>query len=119
MYPQIQERRLIDLCEDHQPVLLELNDKDEAVRYYAQARAVTRAGEYVVYIAESSLLLDCVRLKPSLTALVSFGPNLRFSARLALTTIPAPSGSATVALSIIDEAPIKKAPENNRYCPLT
>jgi hypothetical protein len=81
-------------------VMLSLSQKDESLRYIAKARPINRSGEFVVYIAESSKLLDLLRLNRSLEIFASFDHQASYQSLLSLTSLPAPLGSAAIALTI-------------------
>lgn len=102
-----------------QPVLLETGPHDEAVRYFAVARSVSYSGEYLVYVAECSLLLDLVRFKRSLDVVVSFSSELRYEGTLSLANIRAPmANQSALALSITGPAQSAGC-VSERYCPIT
>lgn len=83
------------------PVLLEMGTGDEAVRYIAHARAVSHAGEYLVYVLENSMILDLVRMKRFAPCTASFGHDDSYEASLALARIPFFNDQVALALSLV------------------
>lgn len=103
-----------------QTVLLETGTHDDAVRYFARLRSVSYAGEYLVYVAESSLLLDLVRFKRTMEIMVSFSPEARFEGILSLAKVPTPDRSqAPLALTLTKPAPLETECSSEGCCPIT
>lgn len=100
------------------PVLLETGPHDEAVRYLASFRQVGYAGEYLVYVAESSLLLDLVRFKRIVNVIASFSPDQRYAGILSLANVPALENHSALALSLTEDYSQEDF-EHERFCPVT
>lgn len=100
------------------PVLLETGSHDEAVRYLASFRQIGYAGEYLVYVAESSLLLDLVRFKRNVDIIASFSADQRYVGRLSLANVPALKNQYALALSLT-EGYSSEVCENQHFCPVT
>lgn len=100
------------------PVLLETGPHDEAVRYLASFRPVSYAGEYLVYVAESSLLLDLVRFKRSVNVIASFSGEQRFAGILSIAKVPALNNHSALALTLT-EGLKNETFDNEGFCPIT
>lgn len=99
-------------------ILLETGPHDEAVRYFALAQPVGYSGEYLVYVSESSLLLDLVRFKRSMNVVASFSPDARFLASISLASMPALLSQTVLSLTI--KGPAEEIScEGDRFCPVT
>lgn len=102
-----------------QIALLQVGQGDEALRYFARVVRVANAQEYLVYLAQSSLLLDLVRLKRALLVHVDFAHEGCFDAELCLTNLLAPSSDdCALSLSIIGPRPML-ASDSEQFCPIT
>ena len=98
------------------PILLQTGLHDDAVRYFAPAVALNDFGEFLVYVAQSSLLCDLVKLKRSILVEVDFAQS-SFSAELCLAQVPAPSMQCALALTLLH--PRSESLNNEKWCPLT
>lgn len=108
----------LKMAESNQPVLLQAGQGDEALRYFAPATRVTSGGEYLVYVDQSSLLLDVVRLKRSVLVQADFACG-SFDAELSVTNISALSGTkCALSLSLLGKRPGLDA-ESELCCPIT
>lgn len=118
MLRQAEINNNIKYLSDHrlEPILLQTGLHDDAVRYFAPAVALNNFGEFLVYVAQTSMLCDLVKLKQKILVQVDFG-NSRFSAELTLAQVPAPSMQCALDLTIVSAG--LETLSDEKWCPLT
>ena len=99
-----------------EPLLIQTGLHDDAIRYFAPAVALNDFGEFLIYISESSMLCDLVKLKRTLVVEVIFGHSC-FSAELALAQVPARVSQCALALTLL--SPSSESLSNENWVPLT
>ncbi|HXW60114.1 MAG TPA: hypothetical protein VEK06_01115 [Myxococcota bacterium] len=108
----------LNIEEQSQPVLLETGPHDEAVRYLATYRPVSYAGEYLVYVAESSLLLDLVRFRRQVNVIASFSAERCYAGILSPTKVQGLLNQCALALTLTKRENCSPL-EGERHCPIT
>jgi len=98
------------------PLLVQTGLHDDAIRYFAPAVALNDFGEFLIYISESSMLCDLIKLKRTLLVEVIFEHSC-FSAELALAQVPARVSQCALALTLLN--PSSESLSREKWCPLT